>query len=168
METSRKSQAHGRVGDLRNRVVEGQAKLWHHRGRRGALDRRVGYEMSSWCWRFREEADYERHLVELLVWMLEYADGLAIRSHLDCIVVSQRLDDVCFTNRHKYWARECDFEKHMCVNLRLTQTFVEWQNAKLFAPPPIDRSKIYVLAPDWWMDGEPNCFLLLPLPSVFS
>lgn len=51
---------------------------------------------------------------------------------------------------------------------RLIKAFVGWHNAVLSALPLRNLPMMYVQVSDWWIGWDPNHFLLVPLPSVFT
>lgn len=78
-------------------------KRWDHRGDFDTLSCRfVCKEAYLRFIRCLDEVDYERRLVELLVWVLDQEESLADKPNLVYLVVLLQFDGLWFVDYHEY------------------------------------------------------------------
>lgn len=82
---------------------------------------------------------------------------------MDCFVELLWFEDVRLDELHELWARCHELERQVCMNQRLTKTFVVLSIIELLILRPGERLKVYVLGLSLWVGWE---MLLLGLAAV--
>lgn len=64
----------------------------------------------------------------MLSCMLEQADSLSDKPHLDHFVLSWQIESVWSSDRPEYWAYNCNLEMQVSTDNGQVKAFAEWYN----------------------------------------